>query len=180
MTDQSGHLLYNLNDESSWEEMDVTEKENVILEDRVRKDWVDYNGHMNDSAYAFVFSIAVDRLMRKIGIDSRFRRERKYSMYTLETHLCYLRETLEAHPFRVTLQLLDYDDKRLHVFFVMENDDGVRLATSEQMLIGIDMTLRRSAPFPPPVMERIEALAKHDRFKPKPEEAGRVIGIKGK
>ncbi|MDZ7851712.1 MAG: thioesterase family protein [Halomonas sp.] len=32
----------------------------TLLETRVRPEWVDYNGHMNDAEYARVFSLAVD------------------------------------------------------------------------------------------------------------------------
>ena len=36
----------------------------------VLKDWVDYNGHMNDAAYAIPFSRAIDKLMDKIGLSA--------------------------------------------------------------------------------------------------------------
>src|SRR5699024_6701955 len=106
----------------------------------------DYNGHMNDASYAAVFSKAVDRLMDRIGIDETFRNEQQYSIYTLETHLVYLMETYEEVKLEVTVQILDYDQKRLHSFFVMKNEAGDRLATSEQMLMGMDMQEGRPAP----------------------------------
>ena len=34
-----------------------------VLETTVVSDWVDYNGHMNDAAYALVFSRSGDRWM---------------------------------------------------------------------------------------------------------------------
>ncbi|PWA04991.1 3-hydroxyacyl-CoA dehydrogenase [Pueribacillus theae] len=135
---------------------------------------------MNDSEYARVFSIGVDRVMKTIGITDEFRENEQYTIYTLETHLCYLQETMEGNPLRITFQLLDHDEKRLHVFFVMEDKGGNRLATSEQMLMGIDLKERRPAPFPPVIMKKIKAIAEEDKKIERPKEAGRVIGIRRK
>lgn len=146
----------------------------------VYKDWVDYNGHMNDAAYAQVFSIAVDELMVKLGIDAEFRNQHHYSIYTLETHLIYLVEAHEGQQLDVTIQLLDHDKKRLHVFFEMRDTDGNRIATSEQMLMGMDMDEGRPTPFPTPIADAIEQLAESQHDQTLPVEAGRTIGIRKK
>lgn len=150
----------------------------IILETEVLPEWVDYNGHMNDAEYARVFSIGVDRIMRMIGIDDEFREEEQYTIYTLETHLTYLNEVLEGVPIQLTFQLLDHDEKRLHAFFVLEDDEGNRLATSEQMLMGVSLETRRSASFPPVISKKITEIATVDKQLPKPDEAGRTIGIR--
>lgn len=148
-----------------------------LLKEHVRKEWVDYNGHMNDAAYALVFSKAVDQLMIELGIDETFRKQYQYSIYTLETHLCYLAEAHLDELLAITVQLLNNDAKRLHVFFTMENKDGKRLATSEQMLMGMDMESGRPSPFPSVINQEVENLAKEDEQKDIPKEAGRRIGI---
>ncbi|WP_257350838.1 thioesterase family protein [Pseudalkalibacillus decolorationis] len=151
-----------------------------LLEGRVRSEWVDYNGHMNDAEYARVFSMAVDRLIEDIGIDEAYRNHYQYSMYTLETHLCYLAEAHEDQLIRIQVQLLDHDSKRLHLFFVMENNEGESLATSEQMLMGMDMKEGRPAPFPEAIEEKVSELAKANEGVPIPDQAGRKIGIRRK
>jgi acyl-CoA thioester hydrolase len=149
----------------------------LLLTEHVGKKWVDYNGHMNDAAYALVFSKAVDQLMIELGIDEAFRKQYQYSIYTLETHLCYLAEVHLDEQISITVQLLNYDAKRLHVFFTMENKNGHRLATSEQMLMGMDMAKGRPAPFPPSISTQVQNLAKRDEKKEQPKEAGRNIQI---
>jgi len=59
----------------------------VILESRVAPEWVDYNGHMNDAEYARVFSLALEALMDRIGLDAAGRDRHGYWVHTLETHL---------------------------------------------------------------------------------------------
>ena len=76
----------------------------------------------------------------------------------------------------MALTLLDSDAKRLHVLFTLTNADGDTLATSEQMLMGIDVASGRPAPFPEPVVARVEVLPKAgDEW---PKAAGRRIGIR--
>lgn len=149
-----------------------------IFEGKVQADWVDYNGHMNDAAYALAFSKSVDKLMGLIGIDERFINEHYYTIYTLETHIVYLKETMEGEAFTVRVQLIDHDEKRLHVFFIMHSEDGERLATSEQMLIGIDQNIRRSAPFPESIYKHIIQLQKYSNEQTTPPELGRSIGFR--
>ncbi|MDR5898186.1 thioesterase family protein [Halomonas vilamensis] len=149
----------------------------VILETHVASAWVDYNGHMNDAEYARVFSLAVDALMDRIGLDAGGRERLHYTIYTLETHLCYRRAAYEGQPLKVALTLLDRDVKRLHVFFELFGEEDHLLATSEQMLMGIDTQVGRPAPFPTAIEASIAALpqANTDAW---PELAGRAVGIR--
>ncbi len=147
-----------------------------LFHTRVEDAWVDYNGHMNDAEYARVFSLAVEALMDRIGLDEAGRAEHGYTIYTLETHLCYRQQAHRGEGLSVTLTLLDSDAKRLHVLFKLNNVDGDVLATSEQMLMGIDVASGRPAPFPAPVAAELTTLpAAGDAW---PSAAGRRIGIR--
>ncbi|WP_404799161.1 thioesterase family protein [Bacillus aerolatus] len=152
----------------------------MILKDHVREEWLDYNGHMNDAEYARAFSWAGFRWMEDVGFNDDFRKKHQYTIFTLESHICYLAEMNRNEPFEVSLQLLDYDEKRVHFFFVLFGEDGKRAATCEQMLIGIDQNIRRPAPFPAELFEKIESLGKRQADLPQPKEAGREIGIRRK
>nr|WP_298379657.1 thioesterase family protein [uncultured Halomonas sp.] len=151
-----------------------------ILDIRVAHEWVDYNGHMNDAEYARVFSLALEALMDHIGLDEAGRAEHSYTIYTLETHLCYRREAHLDQALSVNVMLLDRDAKRLHVFMEMLDADDRTLATSEQMLMGMgvenDSEGARPAPFPAPVAEHIEGLP-HIAQDAWPKLAGRRIGL---
>lgn len=152
--------------------------EEKIMNCTVKDEWVDYNGHLNDAEYARIFSLAVEELMIKIGIDESFRNEYSYSIFTLETHLCYLAEANQGEKLDVDLQLLDHDSKRMHVFFLMRNKDGDLVATSEQMLMGMDMKEGRPGEFPEGIYKQIEIIAEKQKGMPTPKQAGRTIGIR--
>lgn len=146
----------------------------------VKEQWVDYNGHMNDAAYAEVFSHAVDALMGYLGITEEVIQEQEYTIFTLETHLCYLQEVHQGEPLTVEWQLLDHDAKRLHAFFTMKNSRDELVATSEQMLMGMDQGQGKPAPFLPFVQEKVEKVWDEHEHLEKPKQAGRVIGIRRK
>ncbi|SIS49173.1 thioesterase family protein [Salimicrobium flavidum] len=146
----------------------------------VRAEWVDYNGHMNDAAYAAIFSESVDAWMDYIGLDEQQRDDHSYTIFTLETHLCYLQEAKQGDPLHVTIQLLDLDKKRMHVFFSMNNKDDETIATSEQMLMGINTETNRPDAFPSFVIETLENIYKEHKQLETPSRSGRTIGIRRK
>src|SRR6202042_1665493 len=105
----------------------------------VASDWVDYNGHMNDAAYALVFSRATDALMDRIGLDAAARKSTQRTLYTLQVMLHYFKEAREGEALCVSCHLLEHDDKRMRIWLEMRaGRDGASLAASEQLLLSID------------------------------------------
>ncbi len=148
--------------------------------ERVRGDWLDYNGHLNEAYYLLIFSHSTDHLMDQIGLDHTAPERRTVnSLYTLETHICYLEECGEGAEVEVTVQLLDWDERRLHYFHEMRaTESGRLLATAEMMALHVDMSGPRAAPFPAEVRDRLEAVWAAQKDLPKPKQAGRTIGIR--
>jgi carnitine 3-dehydrogenase len=120
-----------------------------VYQGRVQPDWVDYNGHLTESAYLYVFGWASDGFLRLLGVDEAYR-QGGHSFYTVESHLVYRREARLADPLYLTTQLLGHDDKRMHIFHRMTHGDtGELLCTNEQMLVHVEMTASRSVPIQP-------------------------------
>lgn len=149
----------------------------ILMSTEVKPDWVDYNDHMNDAEYARVFSMAVDALMDLLGLDAQGRAYHGYTLYTLETHLFYQQSVKQGEPLHVSLAILDRDPKRLHVYFELFNDGHHRVATSEQMLMGMHTHTERPGPFPAAVERVLETLPHLDSSQ-WPGPVGRRIGIR--
>jgi acyl-CoA thioester hydrolase len=116
---------------------------------RVEPAWIDYNGHLNMAYYNVLFDRAVDEAMELLGCGADYVSSRRQSCFTAEVHLRYLRELHAADPVRVTFQLLDYDAKRLHFFEQLFHAvEGWVSATSENMVLHVDMTAGKTAAFP--------------------------------
>ena len=127
---------------------------------QIEPQWIDYNGHLNMAYYNVMFDRAIDELWLKLGIGPGYMKERHGSTFTAECHVRYLREIHLGDPVQVSILLVGADEKRLHTFEELRHaTEGWLSATSENMTIHIDMTARKTAPFPPDIRARIEALA---------------------
>ena len=146
--------------------------------DRVNPDWIDHNGHMGEAYYVLTFGQASDAFYDEIGLDAITRERSRSSVYTVETHICYLRRVGEGAPLRITTQVLDFDGKRAHILHEMRHGEaGTLIATEELMLLHVDTAGQCAAPFPPEVVELLRGLQEAQADLPLPEQAGRVIGI---
>jgi carnitine 3-dehydrogenase / betainyl-CoA thioesterase len=145
---------------------------------RVPPEWVDYNGHVHESRYLQLFADATDALLSAVGVDAGYL-ARSGSYFTVETHLSHLGQLVAGDRVEVTTQVLDSDEKRLHVFHVLLRDgEAEAVATAEQMLLHVDARNGRSAPARAPVRGRVAELTERHAELPRPERAGRSIGVR--
>jgi carnitine 3-dehydrogenase len=145
---------------------------------RVPPEWVDYNGHVHESRYLQLFADATDALLGDIGVDAGYLAD-SGSYFTVETHLSHLRQMEAGDRVYVTTQVLDSDDKRLHLFHVLLRDgEAEPLATAEQMLLHVETGSGRAAASREPVRARVAELTRRHAALPRPERAGRSIGVR--
>ncbi len=149
-----------------------------LISPTVPREWVDYNGHMSESCYLLAFGDQSDAFFRLIGIDEAYRAG-GHSLFTVQTMIFNLAEAHLGDRLNLSLQLIDADEKRLHIFHAMHNGEtGELLATGEQMLVHVDMAAGRSTPMPPDLSARVQAVLAAHADLPRPAEAGRNIAIK--
>src|SRR6266446_1146135 len=136
---------------------------------QIEPQWIDYNGHLNMAYYNVMFDRAIDELWLKLGIGPG---------YMKECHVRYLREIHLGDPVRVSILLVAADEKRLHTFEELRHaTEGWLSATSENMTIHIDMKARRTAPFPPDIRARVQAVMDSHAAVPRPEGTGRKVAM---
>ena len=153
----------------------------LVHQGKVLPEWIDYNGHMNVAYYVMVFDHATDGMFDMIDIGIDHVKRDNGSMFVLETHVNYLQEVDEGAPLDLTCQMIDADEKRLHLYFEMHHgEEGFLSATSELMALHVDMNTRRTAPFLPDAQARINAIMAQHKDLPKPERVGQTIGIRRK
>ena len=148
---------------------------------QVEPQWIDYNGHLNMAYYNVMFDRALDELWLRFGIGPDYKKARHGSTFTAECHVRYLREIHLGDPVQVSILLVAADEKRLHTFEELRHaTEGWLSATSENMTIHIDMTARKTAPFPSDIRARVEALANAHSTIARPEAIGRRIAMPAK
>lgn len=144
----------------------------------VLAEWVDYNGHLRDAFYLLIFSHATDGLMDYIGLDAAGRSKLGHTLFTLETHLNYLREVKEGSEVHVKTWILDMDAKRVRVYHELYRDEqSTLLAANEQLLVNIDIAGPKSVPFDSSIESALRIVM---RQQPEPDHqcyAGRQISL---
>ncbi len=151
----------------------------TLLERTIPTEWIDYNGHTNDSRYLELSSRAVDAFMRFIGVNEAYLTG-GHSYFTVESHLTFVEQTHAGDRVRVEVVLLSHDEKRFHVFTstVRCEDDGsdTLIGTAEHLLLHVDTVANRAAPAEAAVLDRLAAVAAAHAGIPRPPAAGRHVG----
>jgi acyl-CoA thioester hydrolase len=149
-------------------------------EGSVLPQWIDANGHMNLAYYVVLFDQATDAIYDAIGVGQAYRDATGNSTFTAETHTLYEREVRVGERVRITSHLLGVDAKRLHYFHEMFHAEaGHRVAAQELMALHIDMSVRKVAPFPTDVHDRIMQAVSARAGSALPMGVGRRIAMPG-
>lgn len=151
-----------------------------LHEESVRPEWIDRNGHLNLAYYIVIFDHGTDALFDALGIGDAYTEITNNSLFVVETHTLYERELREGERVHVQSYVLGADAKRLHFAHEMFSPaEGRRAAMQELMVLHIDMSARRTAPFPPDRQRAIaEVVAAHAHL-PRPAGLGRRISLAG-
>lgn len=145
---------------------------------KVEDQWIDYNGHFNMAYYVVLFDRTCDEAFETFGLGPAYVKSANASFFTLEAHTTYIRELHAGDSVRVTVQILDYDAKRVHYIQEMFHaEEGWLSAVMEAIVMHVDMTAKRSSPFPPEVAQKIAAMAEAHKAIPAPPQTGHRIAI---
>lgn len=162
----------------------MSQRAPVIYTTKIKPEWLDYNNHMNVAYYVLIFDEAGVQLVADLGLSEEVTKKTNISWMVLENHITYNNEVVLDQPVEVRCQLLDYDSKRLHLYFEMyaaDEEGGEYLAsTLEQMAMCVDLDLRKACEFPALVATNIEQMAEEQKVLEKPVNIGRTIGIRRK
>jgi acyl-CoA thioester hydrolase len=143
---------------------------------RVEPQWIDFNGHLNMAYYNVLFDRAVDEVYDLIGLGPAYLKQHGHSTMVAEMHVRYLRELHDGDAVRVSVQLLDYDAKRVQFFEqLLHATENWVSATCETMTLHVDMAAKKVAPFPDRVMRALERMKTAHAVLPRPQSAGRAI-----
>lgn len=143
---------------------------------QIEPDWIDYNGHLNMAYYNVIMDRSIDELFAAMGMGPTYLKSRNCSTMTAECHVRYIREVHLGDPLQVTAYVIAADEKRVHTFEELRHaTEGWLSATSENMTLHIDMNVRKVAPFPSDIAERIRTVADAHARLPRPDGAGRRI-----
>ncbi len=111
---------------------------------RVKKEWTDYNGHMNLAFYIHLFDTGWEVLLQKFNMGETSAKTYKKTTFAVESHTTYDKEVKEGDEVDINLLFLDRDKKRLIYKLEMTHKlEGYRAATTEVCSLYVDLNVRK-------------------------------------
>src|SRR5579884_799073 len=132
----------------------------------VPEQYRDENGHMNMRWYLAIFDDAGYPLQERFGLTQEYHQRRRTGGFDLEHHIHYLKEVLPGDEIAVYARVLARTEKRIHYLMFLVNESRGALASIFECVNSFaDMQARRTAPYPPEIAAKIDALvAGHSRL----------------
>ena len=120
-----------------------------ISTEKIKKEWTDYNGHMNVAYYVLIFDLnAAELLMNKFNMGEKSAKETNKSTMVVESHITYNQELLEGDEVDLNLIYFNHDKKRLQYKFEMVHKTKNYLASTIEILaLYVDLSKRKVTEF---------------------------------
>ena len=114
----------------------------------IKKEWTDYNNHMNMAYYVLVFDQVWEIVLAKFKMGEQSAKTSQMSTMVVETHTTYNNEVKEGDEVEVNLTFFDHDKKRIHFKMEMIEKSSKKLsATLEMLSLYIDLSKRKVSEF---------------------------------
>ena len=114
----------------------------------IKKEWTDYNNHMNMAYYVLVFDQVWENMLEKFKMGENSAKTKNMSTMVVETYTTYNNEVKEGDEVEVNLTFFDHDKKRLHFKMEMIEKTSQKLsATLEMLSLYIDLSKRKVSEF---------------------------------
>lgn len=114
----------------------------------IKKEWTDYNNHMNMAYYVLIFDQIWEIILEKFKMGENSAKTTNMSTMVVETYTTYNNEVKEGDEVEINLTFFDHDKKRLHYKMEMIQKSSRKLsATLEMLSLYIDLSKRKVSEF---------------------------------
>jgi acyl-CoA thioester hydrolase len=116
---------------------------------KIIKDWIDYNDHMNVAYYLLVFDkFGADNLNRMFKMGEESAKSTGMSTMIVETNITYNQELKLDDEVDINLLYFDHDKKRLQYKMEMINKkEGYLASTFEALALYVNLNTRKVSEF---------------------------------
>ena len=122
----------------------------ILKTERVKKEWTDYNGHLNVAYYVHVFDIAADVMLDNFKMGGESAKKDKRTTFVAEMHTNYYQEVKLGEEVETHITYVDHDKKRIQYKLSMFHKEKKYLAaTSEVLSLYVDLDQRKVTEFGP-------------------------------
>ena len=121
----------------------------LLKKEKIKKEWTDYNGHMNVAYYVLIFDqYGSEELMTLFKMGEESAKNTKKSTMVVESHITYNQEVQEGDEVEVNLIFCDHDKKRiLYKLEMVHSEKKYVASTIEALSLYVDLAERKVAEF---------------------------------
>jgi len=119
-----------------------------VANEIIKKEWTDYNGHLNMAYYVLIFDQLWEKVLAKFNMGEHSAKTTGNSTMVVETHTTYDNEVKEGDEVEVVLTYFDHDKKRFHFRLEMYETKSKKLSSTIEMLsLFVNLNERKVAEF---------------------------------
>ncbi|WP_205474113.1 thioesterase family protein [Nocardioides sp. SYSU D00038] len=123
----------------------------------------DVNGHLNVRHYLGIASEGLDESLVSLGITQNWPIASGHACFSAEHHLTYLTELRTGSTLSARVRLLGRSERAAHVIVYLLDETHETLSyVMEEIFLHIDMSTRRTAPWPDDVAANLDARIAED------------------
>ena len=138
----------------------------ILKTEKIKKEWTDYNKHMNVAYYIHVFDIAADIMLDNFKMGGESAKKDKKSTFVVEMHTHYNQEVKLDEEVETHLTYVDHDKKRIHYKLSMFHKEKKYLAaTNEVLSLYVDLNKRKVVEFDPDRIKIMDDFIKKNKSK---------------
>tara|TARA_B100000579_G_scaffold225605_1_gene184729 strand:- start:531 stop:992 length:462 start_codon:yes stop_codon:yes gene_type:complete len=130
----------------------------LLKSEKVKKEWTDYNGHLNVAFYVHVFDLAADVMLDNFKMGGVSAKKDKKTTFVAEMYTAYKQEVRLGEEVETHLTYVDHDKKRIHYRLSMfHKEKNYLAATNEVLSLYVDLNQRKVVEFD---QDRLELMDK--------------------
>ena len=138
----------------------------ILKTEKIKKEWTDYNDHLNVAYYVYVFDMAADVMLDNFKMGGVSAKKDKKSTFVVEMHTNYNQEVKLGEEVETHLTYVDHDKKRIHYKLSMFHKAKKYLAaTNEVLSLYVDLGLRKVVEFDPDRIKIMDDFIKKNKSK---------------
>jgi len=133
----------------------------LLKSEKVKKEWTDYNGHLNVAYYVHIFDLAADAMLDNFKMGGLSAKKDKKTTFVAEMYTTYKQEVKLGEEVDTHLTYVDHDKKRIHYRLSMFHKEKKYLAaTNEVLSLYVDLNQRKVVEFDKDRIELMDDLIK--------------------
>jgi acyl-CoA thioester hydrolase len=139
----------------------------------------DVNGHLNIRHYLGIASEGLDESLAPLGILQNWPRVADQAVFSAEHHLTYVTELLTGDSVSVRVRLVGRSERAAHAVVYLVDETHQRLSyVMEEIFLHVDMTTRRTSPWPDDVAAALDKRVAEDQGLPWPVELSGSMALR--